>query len=171
MAERLISEILQTAADKKTRQEKIAYLKSMDNRPLRNILKGSYDDTIVFNLPKGEPPYRKDEAPKGFEPSNLHKQSKRFKYFFKGGQGDNILAVRREKMFIDVLESLHPDEAELVLLMKEKKLMGKYNGITPNLISEAFPKLLVRPMLNPRSVEAKAAKVKKNAAKGNNSSS
>ena len=101
---------------------------AMDNRPLRNILKGSYDDTIVFNLPKGEPPYRKDEAPKGFEPSNLHKQSKRFKYFFKGGQGDNILAVRREKMFIDVLESLHPDEAELVLTMKEKKLMGKYSG-------------------------------------------
>ena len=73
-------------------------------------------------------------------------------------------AVRREKMFIDVLESLHPDEAELVLTMKEKKLMGKYSGITPLLVTEAFPDLLVKPMANPRT---EAAQVRRAAAKAN----
>ena len=164
MAREMISEVLQKAAELSMKEDKINYLKSNDSRPLRNILKGSYDDTIQFNLPGGEPPYRKDDAPKGYEPSNLYKQSSYFKYFFKGGQGDNMPAVRREKMFINVLESLHPDEAELVLTMKEKKLMGKYSGITPLLISEAFPNLLVKPMANPR---AKAARVRRAAAKAN----
>ena len=160
----MISEVLQKAAEITNKQEKIDYLKSADSRPLRNILKGSYDDTVQFNLPEGEPPYRKDDAPKGYEPSNLYKQSSYFKYFFKGGQGDKVPAVRRERMFIDVLESLHPDEAELVLTMKEKKLMGKYSGITPLLVTEAFPNLLVKPMANPRT---EAAQVRRAAAKAN----
>ena len=160
----MISEILQKAGDFKNKKDKISYLKSMDSRPLRNILKGSYDDTIQFNLPEGEPPYRKDDAPKGYEPSNLYKQSSYFKFFFKGGQGDQVSAVRRERMFISVLEALHPDEAELVLTMKEKKLMGKYSGITPLLVTEAFPNLLVKPMANPRT---EAAQVRRAAAKAN----
>ena len=160
----MISKILQKAGDFKNKKDKISYLKSMDSRPLRNILKGSYDDSVQFNLPKGEPPYRKDDAPPGFEPSTIQKQGYYFKYFFKGGQGDRMPAVRREKMFIDVLESLHPDEAELVLTMKEKKLMGKYSGITPLLVTEAFPDLLVKPMANPRT---EAAQVRRAAAKAN----
>ena len=71
-----------------------------------------------------------------------------------------MLAARREKMFIDVLESLHPDEAELVIAMKEKSLMGKYKGITSKLVSEAFPNLLVKPIVATR---AKSTKVKKKA--------
>jgi len=160
----MISEILQKAGDFKNKKDKISYLKSVDSRPLRNILKGSYDDSVQFNLPEGEPPYRKDDAPPGFEVSTIQKQGYYFKYFFKGGQGDRMPAVRREKMFIDVLESLHPDEAELVLTMKEKKLMGKYSGITPLLVTEAFPDLLVKPMANPRT---EAAQVRRAAAKAN----
>ncbi len=162
MAKTMISEVLEKAGKLQSKQEKINYLKKMDSRPLRNILKGSYDDTIQFNLPEGEPPYKKDDAPKGYEPSNLYKQSSYFKYFFKGGQGDQVSAVRRERMFISVLEALHPDEAELVLTMKEKKLMGKYSGITPLLVTEAFPNLLVKPMANPRT---QAAQVRRAAAK------
>ena len=164
MARIMISEVLTEAGKLQSKQEKINYLKEMDSKPLRNILKGSYDDTIQFNLPEGEPPYRKDDAPKGYEPSNLYKQSSYFKYFFKGGQGDQVSAVRRERMFINVLEALHPDEAELVLTMKEKKLMGKYSGITPLLVTEAFPNLLVKPMANPRT---QAAQVRRAAAKAN----
>ena len=160
----MISEVLKEAGKLQSKQEKINYLKQMDSKPLRNILKGSYDDTIQFKLPKGESPYRKDDAPKGYEPSNLYKQSSYFKYFFKGGQGDQVSAVRRERMFINVLEALHPDEAELVLTMKEKKLMGKYSGITPLLVTEAFPNLLVKPMANPRT---QAAQVRRAAAKAN----
>ena len=159
MAERLISEVLDKAAGLPTKKEKIEYLQANNSRPLRNILKGSFDDTVEFNLPKGEPPYRKDDAPKGFEPSNLHKVCRRFKYFNKGGQGDALSSTRREKMFIDCLESLHPDEAELLLTMKDKKLAGKYKGLTPKLIADAFPNLLVKPLMTAqeRSVAKKAA--------------
>ena len=160
MAEKMISEILAANCKLKTNKEKVQHLKTNDCRPLRNILKGLFDEAVVFNLPAGIPPYRKDDAPKGYEISNLHRVSKRFKYFDKGGIGEQMLAARREKMFIDVLESLHPDEAELVIAMKEKSLMGKYKGITSKLVSEAFPNLLVKPIVATR---AKSTKVKKKA--------
>ena len=150
MAKPMISEVLEKAGELKTKKEKITYLQANNSRPLRNILKGSFDKSVEFNLPKGEPPYRKDDAPKGFEPSNLHKISRRFKYFDKGGIGDGMSPARREKMFIDCLESLHPDEAQLLIDMKDKKLGGKYNGITPKLISEIWPTLLVEPQSHHR---------------------
>ena len=73
MAEKMISEILETAGTKKTRKEKIEYLRTQNSRPLRTILKGAFDPTVQFLLPEGEPPYWKDDAPKGYDPSNLHK--------------------------------------------------------------------------------------------------
>jgi len=158
-----ITEVLKNAGNQKSKQEKIEYLQKNNSKPLRNVLKGAYDDSIEWNLPAGKPPYQKDDAPKGFEMQNLYKMSPRFKYFVKGGIGEKMPAVRREKMFIDILECLHPDEAELVLNMKEKSLMGKYNGITSALVAEAFPNLLVKPMANPR---ARVAKVKKPATEG-----
>ena len=155
MAERLITEILTFAAGLKTKKEKIEYLQANSNRPLRTILKGAFDPTLQFNLPEGEPPYRKDDAPKGLSPSNLHRISRRFKYFNKGGIGDRISAVRREKMFIDCLESLHPDEAELVIWMKDKKLAGKYKGITKALIKETFPTIISEGVSTPSEAEEK----------------
>ena len=122
MAKPMISEVLSKAGELKTKKEKIEYLRTNNSLPLRSILKGAFDSSVEFNLPKGEPPYRKDDAPKGFEPSNLYKVQKRFKYFAKGGLGDGMSPVRREKMFIDGLESLHPDEAQLLLNMKDQKL-------------------------------------------------
>ena len=162
MAKQMISEVLEFAARLATKKEKIDYLQANNSRPLRNILKGSFDDSVEFNLPKGIPAYRKDDAPKGYEPSNLYKVSARFKYFYKGGQGDVMSPARREKMFIDCLESLHPNEAELVVMMKEKKMAGKYKGLTPALISDAFPSLLDKPLVTAqeRSVAKKVAKQK-----------
>ena len=145
----MISEVLTKAGELKTKKEKITYLRANNSLPLRAILKGSFDSSVEFNLPKGEPPYRKDGAPKGFEPSNLYKVQRRFKYFSKGGQGDRMPQVRREKMFIDCLESLHPDEAQVLLDMKNQKLGGKYSGITAKLVSEIWPTLLVKPLAGP----------------------
>lgn len=141
----MISEVLKKAGELKTKKEKIDYLRLNNSLPLRSILKGAFDDSVEFNLPKGEPPYRKDDAPKGFEPSNLYKVQRRFKYFAKGGLGDGMTSVRREKMFIDCLESLHVDEAELLVNMKDAKLKGKYKGITSSLVSEVWPELLTTP--------------------------
>ena len=158
MAKQMLSEVLEGAGNQKTKQDKIDYLRKNGSIPLQTILKGAYDDAVIWNLPKGKPPFKADGAPKGFEMVSLHKQCKKFKHFVKGGVGDNQPAARRERMFIGILESLHSSEAELVLNMKEKTLMGKYNGITSALVAEAFPDLLVKPMANPR---ARVPKVKK----------
>ena len=96
MAERLITEILTFAAGLKTKKEKIEYLQANSNRPLRTILKGAFDPTLQFNLPEGEPPYRKDDAPKGLSPSNLHRISRRFKYFNKGKM--SLVVVKKTKL-------------------------------------------------------------------------
>ena len=158
-----VAEHLLEAGNQTTKQDKINYLRNNGSVALQTVLKGAYDDSVVWNLPEGIPPYRKDDAPRGFEFSSLYRKSKQFKYFTKGGVGQSLPAARREKMFVLILESLHTDEAELVLNMKEKSLMGKYNGITSALVAEAFPNLLVKPMANPRS---RVPKVKKTGTKG-----
>ena len=161
MAERLISEVLNKAGELKTKKEKVVYLSANNSRPLRSVLKGSFDNTVQFNLPEGIPPYRKDDAPKGFEISNLHRICRRFKYFNKGGVGDGMSSTRREKMFIDCLESLHPDEAEVMLAMKNKKLDKLYPGISATLVSEIWPNLLVEIKKPTRAKKKVVKKTKK----------
>jgi hypothetical protein len=142
MAKRLlISEVLTEASKKKTKAEKISWLRSKTSLPLRDIIKGGFDENIKFNIPAGAPPYKKDEAPIGHQPSTLYTQTRKFKYFVKGGIGDRIEPSRRESMFINILESIHPDDADLVIAMKDKKLKGRYKGITKVLVAEAFPTL------------------------------
>jgi len=137
----LISEIFEQAAGIKTKPEKIAFLRRNTSLALRDIIKGGFDESVKFNIPDGAPPYKKDDAPVGFQPSSLHAQTRKFKYFVKGGMGDRINPNRRETMFINILESVHPSEAELVIAMKDKKLKGRYKGITKALCAEAFPSL------------------------------
>ena len=137
----LISEIFEQASELKTKQEKIAFLRANTSLALRDIIKGGFDEAIKFNIPDGAPPYKKDDAPVGYQPSTLHSQTRKFKYFVKGGMGDRINPSRREMMFINILESVHPEEAELIIAMKDKKLKGRYKGITKALCAEAFPTL------------------------------
>ena len=141
---KMISEVLEQAALCKSQEERSEFLKENYSIPLITILRGGFDDSVVWNLPKGEPPYRKDDAPKGYELSNLYKQQRRFTYFVKGGKGDAMTDIKREHLFISVLESLHSSEAELVIAMKDKKLTGRYKGITQKLIATTWPKLLLK---------------------------
>ena len=138
---KLIHEVLSEASKLKTKPEKIEFLRKHTSLPLRDIIKGGFDETIKFNIPDGAPPYKADDAPIGHQPSTLYQQTRKFKYFIKNGIGERIDPSRREKMFIDILESVHHDEAELVIAMKDKKLKGRYNGVTKALCAEAFPSL------------------------------
>lgn len=139
----MISEILEEASKQESQVARGQYLKDNYSVALITVLKGGFDDTVQWNLPEGDPPYRKDDAPKGFEPSNLYKKTKLFKHFVVGSAtGNTMSAIKREKLFIDVLESLHVDEANLVLAMKDKKLTGRYKGITVKLVRDAFPDLI-----------------------------
>ena len=63
-----------------------------------------------------------------------------FQYFFKGGKGSMLQPMKRETMFVNLLETLHAEEAELLVLAKDRKL--KYKGITKKLIQDALPGLI-----------------------------
>jgi hypothetical protein len=99
----------------------------------------------VFELPEGAPPYKNVDMPDNWGYNRLPKELRKFKYFFKGNQ---LHAIKREKIFIEVLESLSPDEAKLVLMMKDKKLTYKGKqadryAITKKIVMEALPELFV----------------------------
>jgi len=134
-----VHDILERVAEAKTRKEKVEVLQSYNHQGLRDVLRGAFDDSIQFNLPKGDAPYTPgSEAAPG---TTLIKQTKKFKYFVKTPQRPRADA-KVEMIFIKMLEKLHPKEAEIVVLMKDKNLAGKYKGLTKKLVQEAFPGLI-----------------------------
>ena len=135
-----IHEILTRAGEAQTRVEKVEVLREYNTLALRDVLKGAYDDTIQFIIPKGTPPY--NPARPESVPSNLRKQSAKFRFFVRGGPGEQLPKIKVEQMFIKVLEVVHPDDAKVVILMKDKALDGVYKGITKKLVMEAFPGLI-----------------------------
>lgn len=137
-----IHEILTRVSTRQTKEERVAVLKEHNCLALRDVLKGGFDDTIQFILPEGEPPY--EPAPEMNPPSTLYKMSKQFRYFAVGGPGERLPRARVEQMFIRVLESIHPKDAELVIAVKDKQLAGKYRGLSKKLVQETFPTLIVK---------------------------
>jgi len=143
MARKQMFEIFEEVGKAPTRKEKVDVLQQNNSLALRDVLKGAFDDSIEFILPEGEPPFKGDDAPVGHNRSSLHLMSKRFRYFAKGGPGERLNPAKRERMFIELLESINENDAQIVIWMKEKKLSGKYKGLTKKLVQEAFPKLIV----------------------------
>lgn len=136
-----VFEILEKVSNAKTKKEKITLLRENDIMPLRDVLRGTFDDAIQWNLPGGTPPYTPN-IPESV-PSSLFKQHLKFKYFVKGlRESSSLNPIRRERMFIDVLEAIHPRDAEILVDMINKKSSVK--GLTKEIVKEAFPGLLVK---------------------------
>ena len=142
MARPLISEVLKNTGKLKTKAERMEYLRKNNHPALRDVLRIAFDADVVSVLPEGTPPFTRDDAPKGMEYQTLYRAHRRFKYFFKGPTANALKAIRRESMFISLLESLHPEESEMLCLAKDKKL--KITGVTKKLISDTFPNLIVK---------------------------
>jgi hypothetical protein len=135
----LISEILQKVSNAKTKAEKIKILQDNNTQTLRSILIWNFDETVESLLPEGEVPYTPNEAPVGTEHTLLEQESRRFYYFVANGR-TTISQMKREQMFIQMLEGLHKSEAEVLVLVKDKKL-GKRYKITRACVEEAFPQI------------------------------
>ena len=142
MARKLISEVLAEAGKIVKRDERIKFLQLNKSPGLTDILRINYDDSIVSVLPLGAPSYKKDDAPKGYEYTILNKAYSQFKYFFKGPIANNMKPLKREGLFLNLLESLNEEEAELLIAAKDKKM--KVKGITKKLVNDVFPGLLVK---------------------------
>tara|TARA_R100000908_G_C3680975_1_gene99602 strand:- start:48 stop:497 length:450 start_codon:yes stop_codon:yes gene_type:complete len=133
----LQSEILQAVSSAKTKASKIKLLKDHRSPALVAIFVWNFDDSVVSALPEGEVPFTPNDSPTVDGQSKLASQYRTLYNYVKGGN-DSLKRTRREALFIELLESLHPDEAEVVCLTKDKKLGSKYR-ITHNVIKEAYP--------------------------------
>jgi len=134
--DQLVSEIIQRVSNSKTRDEKIQILRHYDSPALRSVLIWNFDDAVQSAIPEGEVPYTPNDAPIGTEHSKLIHEWRKFNYFVKGI--NEIAQTKREIMFIQMLESLHESESELMCLVKDKQLHKKFK-ITKIVVQDAYP--------------------------------
>mgnify|MGYP001399140687 FL=1 len=133
----LQSEILQAVHSAKTKKEKIKILQDYRSPALVSLFVWNFDESIESAVPEGEVPYTPNSSPTVDSQSKLSSQYRTLYNYVKGGN-DGLKRTRRESLFIELLESLHPDEAEVVCLVKDKDLKRKYR-ITHNTVKEAYP--------------------------------
>ena len=131
------SEILDLVSKQRTKAKKIEVLREYRNDALVSLLIWNYDEEVKSMLPEEDVPYNPNEAPAGTEHTRLAKEYKGLFRFVKGGQ-DNLPVLKRESMFVQLLEGLHESEAELLVNAKDKKLHQIYKGLSTNVVCEAF---------------------------------
>ena len=133
----LMSEIATKVNNAKDKPRKLKVLQDHDSVALRQVLKGAFDPNIDWLLPKGDVPYKVNDAPIGTDHTILSQEAKRLYLFTKGG--DNTLSQnKRETTFVQMLEGLSAEEAEFLIAVVNKKVNNKYKGFTANLVKEAF---------------------------------
>jgi len=134
----LMSEIATKVNNAKDKPRKLKVLTDNDSVPLRQVLKGAFDPSIEWLLPKGnDVPYEVNDAPLGTEHTLLSQEAKRLYLFTKGG--DNTLTQnKRETLFIQMLEGLSAEEAKFLITVVNKRVNNEYKGFTANLVKEAF---------------------------------
>lgn len=135
-----MNEILDLIHEQETEEDKIKMLQQYKNDALKTLLIWNFDESIISLLPSGEVPYQPNESPLGVDHSSLRRDYKNLYNFVKGGN-DSLSKIRRETIFIQILESLHPNEAEVLILVKDKKLEDKYD-ISFDIVQKAYPDIV-----------------------------
>ena len=131
-------EIIEQIEKTKTEKEVVELLQKYGNTytSFTDYLRCLFDEKIEFLLPDGKPPYAPCDPNQ--IPSTWHKQHMNLRYFIKMGVTDDVGQLKRERMFIRTLESMHPEDAIIICKMVEKKSVSK--KITKKVAEKAFPK-------------------------------
>ena len=155
-------EVFDVVSKQKTNAGKVKALQKFEHDSLKALFIWNYDDSVVSLLPPGEVPYSslKDEQnTSGTLTTNINQQASTMRFndttnanqghttlrrewtklynFIKGGN-DTLNGLRRETMFIQILEGLHPLDAEILCLIKDKDLESKYD-IPKKTVIQAYP--------------------------------
>lgn len=138
-----MSEVLSELPKKKTKADKVAWLRENENVPFRNVLRLIYDESIEFLLPDTAPPWKENQLEDEAK-TMLYREARRLKIFFKGGGYDDMKPIKREQLFIKLLEDIDNDDAKL--LAHNMLSHTKVKGLTLPTLLEAFPDLLTAPM-------------------------
>ena len=151
----LISEVLQRVSNAKTKAKKVDILQEYKSPALTKILLCNFAKSISFVFPSGETPYRPLDRPKGVEHQVLYTEHRLLERFItktvngvtyfgcSGGVRPQIQQLKKENLWIQILEGLHADEAAILDLVKDKKLTDRYK-ITKQNVIDAFPELLLQ---------------------------
>lgn len=107
--------------------------KYRDYVPLKFIFQHAFIPEQKFDLPAGDPPFKPDPAPIGMSPANLIMETKKLYVFTKAKE---LNRVRKEQLFIQLLENVHPSEAKLLLAVKDQKLNKLYKKVTADLAAD-----------------------------------
>jgi hypothetical protein len=132
-----VSEILSNASKLDSDEQRIAYLKQNYSVALESILRGAFDPSIKWLLPEGRPDYKKNDL---VDLEHIFYTECRRLYLFIEGGNPNLKQLKREQLFIEMLENIDVNDAELLLYVKDKTM--PYEGITEDLIRKGFPGIL-----------------------------
>ena len=135
----LITEILQKVSSAKTKAEKVDLLQEYNNNGLRAVLIINFDESLKFLLPEGDVPFTANDAPAGTDHTRIDHEYRGLYRYFKGGDS-SIKSMKREQLFVQLLEGLYKDEAEMLVLACNKDLQAKYR-VTKAVVQEAFPSI------------------------------
>lgn len=135
----LVTEILQKVSSAKTKKEKVDILQEYNNNGLRAVLIINFDESLKFLLPEGDVPFTANDAPAGTDHTRLDHEYRGLYRYFKGGDS-SIKSMKREQLFVQLLEGLYKDEAEMLVLACNKDLQSKYR-VTKAVVQEAFPSI------------------------------
>jgi hypothetical protein len=140
----MLHELLEAVDSERTKAKKVSLLKQHGDNAIKSVFIWNFDETVVSMLPTGTVPYQPVDSSQitnlgagVANRSTIRNKADMFYNFVKGGN-NGLNKVKRETMFIGLLETLHPSEADLLILVKDKQLGTKYN-ITRELVSEAYP--------------------------------
>lgn len=139
----LVSELFKAVHGKKDKKGKIELLSQYKRDDVKALLIWNFDKEIKSALPEGEVPYKKNEAPinSGGHTRLIHEWRTLYNYI-RGGN-DKLSQMKRETMFVQLLEGLHESEAELLMLVKDKQLQSKYR-ITRAVVEDVFKDIVWR---------------------------
>ena len=132
-----VAEFFEKVSKLKKKEEKVAALKHNDSFVIRTILQGAFDPRVKWALPEGTPPYKVNDLVD--QENVLIRECRRLVHFIEGGN-PGLKQMRRETLFVELLESVAPKDAELLCAIKDKKF--PYKGITVDVVKEAFPGLI-----------------------------
>ena len=132
-----MNEILELVDEQKTDEKKIAILKEYECDILKSLFIWNFDDSVISLLPPGTVPYKPNENPLGTDHSSLRREQRSLYNFVKGGN-DQLSTIRRETIFIQMLEGLHPKEANIIIAVKDGNLEDMYD-VPFEVVEDAYP--------------------------------
>ena len=132
-----MNEILELVSQQKTDAKKVALLKEYECDALKSLFIWNFDDSVISLLPPGTVPYKPNENPLGTDHSSLRREQRNLYMFVKGGN-DALSTIRRETIFIQMLEGLHPKEADIIVAVKDGDLEDMYD-VPFEVVEEAYP--------------------------------